>query len=93
MGQVNPILIDFKWKDGRKRTLTILDLPPAISVHKLLYGQAPQVDYPVSIHNFSSNESVEVNLKVVEASSREKTIYETKQKAVIKPGEHKRTQF
>jgi hypothetical protein len=93
MGQVNPILIDFKWKDGRKRTLTILDLPPAISVHKLLYGQAPQVDYPVSIHNFSSNESVEVNLKVVEASSREKTIYETKQKAVIKPGEHKELNF
>ncbi len=46
MGAVQPVLVEARWKDGRKRTLAVLDLPPAVSVHKLLYGTAPEVTYP-----------------------------------------------
>ena len=64
MGQANPILIELRWKEGRKRTLAVLDLPPAVSVHRLLYGQAPEVMYPVSIHNFTEQPSFPVEVRV-----------------------------
>jgi hypothetical protein len=62
MAKANPILVELRWPGGRKRALTVLELPPAVSVHKLLYGQAPEVIYPVSVHNFTqdSNFGVEV---------------------------------
>ena len=55
-GQPHPRRV--RWKGGRKRTLAVLDLPPAVSVHKLLYGQAPEVVYPVSVHNFTDGTSL-----------------------------------
>ena len=58
MGRANPIVVEMPWKGGRKRTMAVLDLPPAVSVHKLLYGQAPEVTYPVSIHNFTEQASL-----------------------------------
>jgi hypothetical protein len=58
MGRANPILIEFRWPDGRKRTLAVLDLPPAVSIPALLYGQAASFDLPVSIHNFGDGSSV-----------------------------------
>ncbi len=64
MGQANPILIQASWKGGRKRTLAVLDLPPAVSVHKLLHGFAPEVVYPVSVHNFTEAKSYPVEVKV-----------------------------
>ena len=64
MAKANPILVEMRWKGGRKRTLAVLDLPPAVSVHKLLYGQAPEVVYPVSIHNFTNASSYPVEVKV-----------------------------
>jgi len=64
MGRSNPILVEMTWKGGRKRTLVVLDLPPAVSVHKLLHGQAPEVVYPVSIHNFTEAKSFPVEVKV-----------------------------
>ncbi|HSQ79229.1 MAG TPA: hypothetical protein VLN41_01415, partial [Candidatus Bathyarchaeia archaeon] len=64
MGQANPILVQVGWKGGRKRTLAVLDLPPAVSVHKLLYGRAPEVVYPVSVHNFTEEKSYPVEVKV-----------------------------
>jgi len=64
MGQANPILVEARWKGGSKRTLAVLDLPPAVSVHKLLYGQAPEVIFPVSVHNFTEAKSYPVEVKV-----------------------------
>ena len=51
MGRVNPIQVRFEWDGANKRTLAVLDLPRPISVHQLLYGQSPAVEYPVSIYN------------------------------------------
>ena len=55
MGKTNTIFINYQWGNTSKRTITMLDMPPAISVHRLLYGHAPVVHYPVSVHNFSVN--------------------------------------
>jgi len=64
MGRANPVLIEARWAGGAKRTLAVLDLPPAVSVHKLLYGQAPEVVYPVSVHNFKGSKSYPVEVRV-----------------------------
>ena len=36
MGRANPVLASFTWDGGKKRTLAVMDLPPAVSTHKLL---------------------------------------------------------
>ena len=54
MNKTNPVAVRFHWAGRTKTTLTILDLPPAISIQRLLFGFAPKIKYPVSIHNFSS---------------------------------------
>jgi len=64
MGKVNPLLIEYRWGTRKKRTLAILDLPRAISAHQLLYGQAPEIEYPVSIHNFTDRADYAVELGV-----------------------------
>lgn len=64
MNTTNPIVAGFSWGDKIKNTMTILDMPPAISIHRLLYGQAPSVQYPVSIHNFSSEHPFLVKVQV-----------------------------
>jgi hypothetical protein len=64
MAKANPILVEASWPGGRKRALAVLDLPPAVSVHKLLHGQAPEVAYPVSVHNFTTAKSFPVEVKV-----------------------------
>ena len=53
----------------------MLDLPPAISVHQLLYGHAPKVSYPVSIHNFSDKAEFPVKVEVVEKDDPEKLFH------------------
>ncbi len=78
MGRANAIAVQFTWEGNKKRTVTMLDLPPAISVHRLLYGHTPKVEYPVSVHNFTSKTTFPVSLKVVEAHSG-KTAFRTKQ--------------
>jgi hypothetical protein len=64
MGRANPILVELRGKGGVKRTMAVLDLPPAVSVHKLLHGFSPEVVYPVSIHNFTEAKSYPVEVKV-----------------------------
>jgi hypothetical protein len=64
--------------EGRKKsTLAMLDLPPAISVHRLLYGHAPRVSYPVSVHNFSKKSSFPVEVQVFRTGGRETPLFQT----------------
>jgi hypothetical protein len=64
MGRANPILVELRWKGGVKRAMAVLDLPPAVSVHKLLHGFSPEVVYPVSVHNFTGAKSYPVEVRV-----------------------------
>ena len=64
MDNTTPIAVNYKWNGKTKSTLTMLDLPPAISVHRLLYAHAPKVNYPVTIHNFTDKSSFPVKVEV-----------------------------
>jgi hypothetical protein len=93
MAKANPILVELRWKMGRKRTLAVLDLPPAISVHRLLYGQEPDVVYPVSIHNFSNGTGYPVSVKVYAKDSARIPVFETSLPGKARPGEHETLTF
>ncbi|HLF35013.1 MAG TPA: hypothetical protein VI583_12295, partial [Cyclobacteriaceae bacterium] len=74
MNKTNPIAVHFAWDTHKKSTVTILDLPPAISVHRLLYGHAPKISYPVTIHNFLENSSFPVKVEVMDNRDPKKII-------------------
>ncbi|HVW60278.1 MAG TPA: carboxypeptidase-like regulatory domain-containing protein [Puia sp.] len=79
MDSTTPIAIHYSWGSSEKSTVTMLELPPAISVHRLLYGQAPQVKYPVTIHNFTADTSFPVTVQVLDSNAGGKVVFETKQ--------------
>jgi len=86
MGKVNPLLVEFKRGARKKRALAILDLPRAISAHQLLYGQAPEVAYPVSIHNFTDQTSYPIELAVFTNDTPKAPIFETSLQGAAKSG-------
>ncbi len=65
MGRANALGVAFKADNKTKRTMAVLDLPPAISVHQVLYGHAPKVQFPVSVHNFTEQSSFPVEVQVI----------------------------
>lgn len=77
MRKTNPVVLNFKWGEQKKSTMTILDLPRAISAQQLLYGHAPKVTYPVAIHNFTDKASFPVKVEVSEKSNPKKVVYST----------------
>ncbi len=79
MRKTNPIAVNFKWATSRKSTLAILDLPRAISVQQLLYGNTPKVTYPVTIHNFTGKASFPVKVEVLDKNNPKKVVYTSTQ--------------
>ena len=75
MGITNPVAVHYKWNNRKKSTLTMLDLPPAISVHQLLYGHAPTVVYPVTVHNFTGQTASKVTVDVTERDDPAKILF------------------
>ena len=93
MGRTNPVLVTFSWGDHQKKTLALADLPPAISVHRLLYGQAPEVVFPVSVHNFGDQGSFPVRLQVVSAALPARLVYEETEDCAVPPSTFKEMIF
>lgn len=93
MDRTNPIAVHFKWDGGEKSTLSILDLPPVISVHRLLYGHTPSVSYPVSVHNYTGQSSFPVRVRVVKAENQKKVFYEEQQTCMADKGAFEDMQF
>lgn len=93
MDKTNPLVIAYKWKNKTKRTMAILDLPPAISVNRLLYGHAPVVQYPVTIHNFSTQTSFPVQVQVFAKSKTGKAVFSATQNVTTAPGTWKPVNF
>jgi hypothetical protein len=79
MNGTNPVVAGFTWSGKKKATMAILDLPPVISVHQLLYGHAPSVKYPVSIHNFSSTTPFPVQVQVFAREKPDKALFTANQ--------------
>ncbi len=93
MNKRNPISTYFQWEHHEKGTMTELELPPAISVYRLLYGVAPSIEYPVTIHNFTSRTSYPVEISVIEKGGNHKTVYQTRQAGSAKPGHYQEMEF
>lgn len=80
MNMANPIVAGFQWQGNKKYTMCAMELPPAISVHKLLYGQSPIVKYPVTIHNFTKETSYPVTVRVYDNNKPGKVVFTTSKK-------------
>jgi hypothetical protein len=93
MGKTNPIAIHYKWAGREKSTLTILDLPPAISVHDLLYGHSPSVAYPVTVHNFTDQASFPVKVEVTDKNEPGKVLFTASETVAIETGTFKDLSF
>lgn len=79
MGRRNPIAIHCNWDDKTKSTLASLELPPAISVHQLLYGTTLGFQYPVTIHNFTRQAAFPVAITVRDAYDSTKVVFQKKE--------------
>ena len=93
MNKTNPIAVHFAWGGKKKSTLTMMDMPRVISVHQLLYGQAPSVKYPVTIHNFYRDSLFPVQLQVIKEDRSEEIVYETKKVCSAKTGKFQDLSF
>ena len=93
-GRFNPLLVRFEGSGVSKKALAVIDLPPMISVHKLLYGQAPEVEYPVALANLADQaQNPEIRLRVVRDGTENERVYETARKVFLPPGESRQTLF
>ncbi|HBE39682.1 MAG TPA: hypothetical protein DDW27_00445, partial [Bacteroidales bacterium] len=75
MDYPNPIVAGFRWNDNKKYTMCVMEMPPAISVHQLIYGHAPVVTYPVSIHNFTNESKYPVTVRVYDKKKPAKPVF------------------
>ncbi len=91
MGNTNPIAIHYIWNGKEKSTLSMLDLPPVISVYRLLYGHVPEVKFPVSIHNYTTKTSFPVKVEVI--NDHNKTVYKETQTCNTKQGTYNEMEF
>ncbi len=78
MGKTNPLAVTYQWASSKKSTVTMLDLPPVISEHQLLYGHAPSVSYPVAVHNYTSEKDFPVSVDVLSQTTGKSVYTETK---------------
>ncbi|MFT3705307.1 MAG: hypothetical protein QM802_23265 [Agriterribacter sp.] len=93
MGRPNAIALQYQWNGVSKSTIAAFDLPPAISVHQLLYGNASGIKYPVTIHNFTTQSSFPVKVTVTDKADSTKKVFEKEQTYSIEPGRSKTTDF
>jgi hypothetical protein len=93
MAKTNPVAIHYKWESGKKSTLTMLDLPPAISVNQLLYGHTPKVTFPVSIHNFTDQPTFDVKVEVLDKNNPKKVFYSSSKQCSTETGTFKNMSF
>lgn len=89
MNRRNVIAFTCYWGDySSKSTVAQFELPPAISVHKLLYGTSSNIKFPVTIHNFTEQDSL--TIKVIAAKMHEISdpILEVEKNVRIIPGNY-----
>jgi len=70
-----------------------LYLPPAISVHQLLYGASSGLQFPVTIHNFTPEKEVPVKLTITEQDNPGKVVYTGEQTVQVEKGAYNTLNF
>ena len=93
MARTNPIAVHYKWETGKKSTLTMIDLPPAISAHQLLFANTPGFSYPVTIHNFTDQSTFPVKVELLDKNNPSRIIYTTTQTCNTEKGTFKDLTF
>ena len=93
MKKTNPIALHYKWGDQKKSTVAMLDLPRAISTHQLLYGHAPKVTYPVTLHNFTDKQTFPVKVEVLDKNNPKKVIFTASKTCTTGKATHKDMSF
>lgn len=93
MGKDNPIAVQFTWGNKKKGTLTVMVKPPAISVHRLLYGHAPNVSFPVTVHNFTDQRDFPVKVQVFQKDNPSNAVFEATQNCSAEPGKFQTVTF
>jgi len=89
MEKLNAIEVRCDWENSSKSIVASLDLPPAISVHQLLYGVSSGLPYPVAIHNFTNEKEVNVKVKVIEKDNPSKVVYADEKSVSIEKGNYR----
>ena len=92
LGRANALGVAFKAEKITKRTMAMLELPPAISVHQVQYGHAPKVQFPVSVHNFTEQSSFPVEIQVIPVG-KTKAKYKETLNYVAAPGSFQEQYF
>jgi hypothetical protein len=85
MQYTNPIGVHFTWDNMQKSTIAMLDLPPAISMHRLLYSTS-DVLYPVSVHNFTNDTTFPVKLEAFPKNGKKRAVLTQTEITRIPPG-------
>ncbi len=93
MNKDNPVAVNFLWKNKKKETLTVMSLPPVISIHKLMYGYSPELSFPVTVHNYTGKSSFPVKVQVFEKNKPGNIIYEDLKNINAEPGEFQTSSF
>ena len=75
MGRMSAIGVQFDWGSSSKSVLANFDMPPAVSVHQLLYGLSSGIEFPVSAYNFTDEENVSVRIAVTGKDKPGKVFY------------------
>ena len=101
-GKINPIALTLDWSENRYTTITHLDIPHPIEIHRLLLVDEDKFSFPITVWNCSKNGKVNVKIDIfstknalqpvlsknisVAAHHARETIY--KQDFLLKEGEY-----
>ena len=89
MERMNAVVVQYNWANSSKSTIAALDLPPAISTHQLLYGTSSGLEFPVTIHNFTSEEMVAVKLTITDKDDPAKVVFTNEENVQVEKGAYK----
>lgn len=93
MGRTNPVAINFSWDDKNKIIATMLDLPPVISMHQLLYAHAQEIHFPLTVHNFTKQSLLPVEIVVYKKDNPFKKVLHQTMKCEIPTASFKKIDF
>lgn len=89
MDRMSAVVVQYDWDNSSKSTIAAVDMPPAISMHQLLYGTSSGFEFPVTIHNFTTSKTVDVKLTIAEKDEPAKIVFANEQSISIEKGAHK----
>lgn len=93
MDKLSAVIVQYDWNNSSKSTVAALNLPPAISLHQVLFGTSDGLQFPVTINNFTNDKTVAVKLTMTEKDDSTKVVYSDKQSIQVDKGTYKILNF